>query len=120
MYGHFRDRIQNWMIEGCGAFPMNSLILGEFGIWHGNWTGISGGGAKITYDFDENTRNAYYRAVYQAAADSGIKNIMNFNCFDQRKKDGSYAAPPWGIVDTDGTYFNACTSVLQDYYRQGK
>ena len=112
-YNIFRDRMRSLMIDGRGTFLMNELILGEFGMWHGKATGSY----QVTYDFDEKTRGAYYRAVYQAASDLGISNIANECCFDQKYRDGSYAAPPYGIIDTDGTYFIECTSVLQYYYK---
>jgi hypothetical protein len=110
MYNLFSNQIQTYMIDGRGSTPIENLIIGEFGIWRGQGT------MGVTYNFAEETRNEYYKAMLQAAVDHGIKNIFNFYVFDQLSQDGIPLAPAFGVQDPNLGYFAPCASLIQQFY----
>jgi hypothetical protein len=105
IYNQFKYNLQNNCINSRGATPLDKIILGEFGCWQGY-----GSSMGATGTFTEETRNAYYRAVYQVCADLGIEHVFNYYCFAD-------AEPTYEIVALGGVYYTACTSVLQQYYK---
>lgn len=105
MYNHFKANLQQYMINGRGATPVDKLVLGEFGLWVGYYDSMG-----VSANFTEQTRGAYYHAIYQACADLGIKHIFNYYCFADNN-------PRYEIVDKGGVYFIQCTSILQQYYK---
>ena len=111
VYNDFNNCLSNYFINGRGTTPLENLILGEFGIWHGYgiWT-------STEVNFTDQSVSEYYQAIYQCAIDLGIKNIINFECFAQKRSDGTYAdAAQFWCVDVDGTYISAKTSVIKEY-----
>lgn len=110
-YTTFHDYLSTYVSER-GTMPLENIILGEFGIWHDY--GIFGG-AYATFT-PENVRK-YYDAVYLVCNELGIRNVINFECFAQRKSDGTYvdAAKFW-CVDTDGTYVTSKTDAMKANY----
>lgn len=112
-YNIFKQDFQNSVLNARGPMPIDKIILGEFGIWYGY---DNGAGIGIPANFTEEERGAYYRAVFQACKDLGIKNIFNFYCFAEKYADGTYQRR-YEIVDVGGVYFPQCTSIMQQYYK---
>jgi hypothetical protein len=111
-YNIFKQDMQT-MINGRGSLPLNRIILGEFGMWHGY---DDGSGIAFPITFTEADRGAYYHAVYQVCSDLGIDNIFNYLGFAQKNQDGSYQRR-YEIVDSGGVYFTQCTNILKQYYK---
>jgi hypothetical protein len=111
MYSLFRSQIQTSLIYGRGSTPLGNLIIGEFGIWHGQ-----GADQGVTYNFSESTRAAYYAAMYQAASDNGIENIFNHYFFDLADSEGNIINPPYGIVTLSGLFYESETAILDRFY----
>jgi len=112
-YNLFKQDLQNSVLNAKGSMPLDHIILGEFGIWHGY---DNGAGIALPANFTEQERGAYYRAVYQVCADLGIRNVFNFLCFAEIEGDGSYQRR-YEVIDAGGVYFAECTSVMQQYYK---
>jgi len=112
VYSFYRQVLQTHMIDGRGSFSMDQLILGEFGIWRGTATGEG-----VTNTYSDWERREYYRAVFDAARDVGIKNIIFHDLFAQiNPKTNSYLSPMYSVVDTDGTYFPLVADVIKEAY----
>jgi hypothetical protein len=113
-YNIFKQDLQNSVLNGRGSMPIDKIMLGEFGIWHGYDNGAGMGG--LPANFTEADRGTYYRAVYQVCVDLGIKHIFNYDCFAEKEGNGNYQRR-YEIVDVGGTYFTQCTSILKQYYK---
>lgn len=111
MYNHMKNLIQNFMLDGRGAFSVDQLILGEFGIWIG--TGNEYGTPET---FSDEDRQTYYQAYLDACRDMGLKNVALHDFFSQIYPDGTYETPNWGIVDVDGSYYPYVADVVKDAY----
>jgi len=111
VYNDMHTSLSKYFVSGRGSIPLENLILGEFGIWHGYSVY-----EDMAANFTDVSVSEYYRAVYNCAIDLGIKNVFNFNCFAQKDSSGKYEndAPFW-CVDVDGTYIHAKTSVVKEY-----
>lgn len=111
VYNDMHYYLSNYFVSGRGNTPLENLILGEFGIWHGY--GVYG---SVTANFTDESVSDYYRAVYDCAIDLGIRYVINHNCFAQKDSSGNYVGEvPWWCVDVDGSYISAKTSVIKEY-----
>lgn len=73
------NQLRSRTVDERGDFPIDHLILGEFGIWRGYvGTDMSGN----SYFTDQDRRN-YYTYYLQAIQDAGIKNIFFFTSFEE-------------------------------------
>jgi len=111
VYRDAYDSLSNYFLNGRGNMPIENLILGEFGIWHGY-----GEWESINFNFTDQSVSEYYQAVYQSAIDLGIRNIFNFILFSQITSNGDYVdkAQFW-CVDIDGEYVFAKTSIMKKF-----
>jgi hypothetical protein len=112
-YNYYKNVLQNHMMDGRGTFPVETLILGEFGIWrgYGSDCGYSG-------TFSDEDRQTYYRAVLDAARDVGIGNVFFHDLFALKVGPDwtEYETPMYGIVDVDGSYFPLVADVIKEAY----
>jgi hypothetical protein len=112
-YNYYTSVLQDHMINGRGIFPVENLILGEFGIWrgYGEDCGYSG-------SFTDEERQTYYRAILDACKNVGIKNILFHDLFAQKIGPSwtEYETPNYGIVDVDGSYFPLVSNVIKSAY----
>ena len=103
MYSFFSKEMQVLMVSEAknGSIPVDHMIIAEFGITHDV--------------YNDTVRSDYYRAMYQAAKDNGIKIICNFELWDNSNGHGVLNAP-YGIIYLNGTYSGPVT-VMQQFYQ---
>lgn len=108
-YDYYRSVLQNHVLDGRGRFPIDSLIVGEFGIWRGYGSDLGYSGS-----FTDQERETYYNAVYNALEDAGIKNVFFHYLFAQQH-EGIYEDNRFDIVDTDSIYYLPTGIVKSNY-----
>lgn len=113
-YNYWVGLLQKYMIDGCGKYTIDQLILGEFGIWRGPEVGYDGN----TYDWSDQDRETYYKVVFNAAKDVGIKNVCLHDFFSQLTYPWTeYERPNWGIVDIHTKdYYPLVADVIREAY----
>lgn len=115
-YDYYKNFLQGHMIDGRGEYSIDQLILGEFGIWRGSGQDL---GFTSPVSFTDEDRETYYRALFDACRDVGIKNVIFHELFAYMKEPPwtEYNTPVYGIVDVDGTYFPLAADVIREAYR---
>jgi len=114
MYSWFTQLIQNLMLGEAtsGSIPVDHMIIGEFGIIHGNFSWTFD---MQTVDFNDTVRSDYYRAMFWAANDNGIKMICNFELWDNTDSRGGENTPAYGIIYLNGT-FSGPVTIMEQFY----
>ncbi|MCW4010381.1 MAG: PKD domain-containing protein [Candidatus Bathyarchaeota archaeon] len=79
---YYRNSLTRKMVNAKGDFPIENVLLGEFGMWVGN-----GNDFGLSVSFTTQDRVNYYNAVLNAARDAGIKNLCQFDFFEQYQAD---------------------------------
>jgi hypothetical protein len=110
-YTWYKSKLQERMIDPRGDFSLDQIILGEFGIWREYMSDVGYAG-----QFTDRQRETYYRAVYNAAADVGIKNIFFFRVYSRKIEDTNIIDTSWGIMDPNGNPLPYVYDFLKDNY----
>jgi len=98
MYPIFKENIEV-ALSVRGDIPLSNIIFGEFGLLHGD---VEFQGYR--YNFSEETRGEYYRAVFQACKDTGIGGVFPFYLFDTLiLAEG--VVETYGAVALNGAYY---------------
>lgn len=113
-YNFYKNYLQTAMVQSRGNYSLGQVILGEFGIWTG-----SGSDMGINATFTDAERQTYYQAIFDAARDAGIQNIVFFAFFALKEPDGTCLAPNYGVVDTNGSFYPYLYNVIQNAYSSG-
>lgn len=114
-YTTFYNAWKNWltehMIDGRGAYDLDHIILGEFGIWHGYGSDVGATGT-----FNDQQCADYYRACLDTCRDLGLKNVA-FHSLDSPKDwQGTPMSPEWGIINPDGLPYPLVYDVVKKAY----
>jgi chitodextrinase len=75
---YYKNLLQTEMISSRGAFSLDKVLLGEFGMWVGQ-----GNDFGLNASFSSADRKNYYQAVLDAAKAVGLRNICQFDFFQQ-------------------------------------
>jgi hypothetical protein len=113
-YNFCKSYLQTAMVQSRGDYSLSHVILGEFGMWEG-----SGSDSGINATFTDAERQIYYQAIFDAARDAGIQNIVLFDFFTLKKSDGTCLTPNYGVVDTSGRFYPYLYNVIQNAYSSG-
>lgn len=100
---------ENWMhlvlsddVNNLGSFPLDKMILGEFGLWRGSGTQMG----LTNYTFTDQDRLDYYTHAFNVINDLGIKNVLFHYSLEENSQywDG-YCR--YGMITPvpDGTHF---------------
>lgn len=74
----YETLLMETMVTVRGSFPLENVLLGEFGMWLG-----SGSDVGVTHSFTNQDRQNYYHAVLSAAKAAGLLNVCQHDFFEQ-------------------------------------